>query len=983
MSCDRTVFERAIHGAPAEALRQALEALAGLSFWIGWTADPDLHPEIPVSARCMRDAATALHKVARLLDAAADRADPPPGIADPAPARHRSPEDVPGDRFPPPAIAARAPGEHPVEAETSPGRAGASGPERPRAAPFSSSTETSMNHIASPPEPLIREIPLCRLTLAPENVRKTPPDGFAQVQLQASIKAHGLLENLVARADGADTDGIECFAVVAGGRRLAALKALAEDGTFHADHPVPCKIAANGDAGELSLAENVIRIAMHPADQVVAFSELARSGVTVAAIAARFGVSERIVEQRLRLGNAAPELLDAYRAEDIDLETLKAFAVTTDHDRQRAAWEQVSAQGYRPSAWQVKRMLTEERVPAGSAMARYVGVDAYEAAGGPVLRDLFADEHENGVWLEDPALLNELATKKLAGIADELATRWKWAEAMVDADWSATARYGRIHPEPAQPTTEETAEIEKLRTRHDELANLDEDDWTDKLVEEAEAIEPRLDEIEAAVEARATFRREDFAIAGCIATVGRDGSLQVVQGLVKPEDMPKEPAADSNAQDAGAATTDGGTATGRVDGPAITTPIASPVDPRAVARAEAGVGIGLGDDLRAIRTALIKAHLANDFEAAFDLVVFQLVRAVFARGYTGSYHALDIVFNETADRPTTRANDEDFLAWSPGETMLADWSHLPFEWMEGDDDAACFAALRALPRADKETLFAAAVARTVKGQLAFEHDARPELEATVARLDIDFAKHVRPTAAMLWSRITKSRILDVARDTFGAAWTSARAKYKKTKLAEAMETAFAAGTTPVGLGATAHAAALAWAPPGFAAFDTGGSGEDDAGAEPAVAAQSAEPADASEDATAQAEPEEKPRTTSVVESIDSPAVAERLAAARAASASDDGSGSGVDETQSPEGQGNGRAIPSHAEGEGGPEPVNGEDASEEAPADPTVAGAIDAMDAVPTDDDEPCAAMPPADRVNGHAAVDDALEIPEFLRRVH
>ena len=218
MSRDRTVFERAIHGAPAEALRQALKALAGLSFWIAWTADPDLHPEIPVSARCMRDAATALRKAARLLDDAADRADPPPGTADPALARHPSPEDVPGDRFPPSAIAARAPGEHPVEAETSPGRAGAGGPQRPRAAPVPSSTETSMNHIASPPEPLIREIPLCRLALAPENVRKTPPDDFAEEQLRASIKAHGLLENLVARADGTDTDGIECFAVVAGGR---------------------------------------------------------------------------------------------------------------------------------------------------------------------------------------------------------------------------------------------------------------------------------------------------------------------------------------------------------------------------------------------------------------------------------------------------------------------------------------------------------------------------------------------------------------------------------------------------------------------------------------------------------------------------------------------------------------------------------------------------------------------------------------------
>ena len=74
-----------------------------------------------------------------------------------------------------------------------------------------------------------------------------------------------------------------------------------------------------------------------------------------------------MVEQRLRLGNAAPELLDAYRANEIDLEVLKAFAVTTDRERQMAVWEQVSAQRYRPSAWQVKRLLTEERIPGASA----------------------------------------------------------------------------------------------------------------------------------------------------------------------------------------------------------------------------------------------------------------------------------------------------------------------------------------------------------------------------------------------------------------------------------------------------------------------------------------------------------------------------------------------------------------------------------------------------------------------------------------
>ncbi len=679
-----------------------------------------------------------------------------------------------------------------------------------------------MNPTDSPPDTAIREIPLSCLTLAPENVRKTPPGTAAHSELAASIRAHGLLENLVARADGTDDNGRERFAVVAGGRRLAALQALAGDGVLDPDHPVPCRLA-NGDAAELSLAENVVRVAMHPADQVEAFSALAEDGLTVAAIAARFGVSERIVEQRIRLGGAAPELLDAYRAESIDLETLMAFAVTTDRERQLAVWEQVSALDYRPAPWQVKRLLTEERVPARAALARYVGVDAYEAAGGPVMRDLFADERENGVWLEDPALLNDLAMKKLTAVADELSTRWKWAEALTEVDWSVIARFGRIRPEPGEPTEEETAETGRLRARRVELRDLDDDEWTDELAAEWESIEKRLGEIAAAVEGRARFRREDFAIAGAIATVGRDGSLQLVHGLVKPEDMP-EAADGADDGDTHGNAGDGGSP--RIDEPSISKPAASPPDPHAKARQNAGVGIGLAEDLRAVRTALVKAHLAGDFEAAFDLTVFQLVRAVFAQGYTFSHHALDIAFNETPDRPTPRMNDEDFAAWSPGEAMLADWSGLPFEWMEKDDDAACFAALRALPRADKERLFAAAVARTVKGQLAFEHGARPELEATVARLDIDFAKHVRPSAALLWSRIRKDRILDIARDTLGAAWASARSRYKKADLARAMEEAFAPGKPPVGIGAEAHAAALAWTPPGFQAFDAGRSPAD-------------------------------------------------------------------------------------------------------------------------------------------------------------
>ena len=749
------------------------------------------------------------------------------------------------------------------------------------------------------PEPTIRSIPLSRLELAPENVRKTPPDPAFFVELKASIAAHGLLENLIVRAEDPGESGIERCAVVAGGRRLAAMKALADEGALDADHPVPCRvIGAAENAEEFSLAENVVRVAMHPADQVVAFAKLSRSGVSVSAIAARFGVTERLVEQRLSLGGAAPELLDAYRAEEMDLDTLKAFTVTTDHARQMAVWEQVKEYGYGPSGWQVRRMLTEERVSAVSAVARFVGEEAYEAAGGTLTRDLFAEEDARGTWFDDPALLNELAAQKLRVAADELKKRWKWAEAVVEADWSAISGFGRIHPEPGAPTDEEKAEQERLWARHDELVNTDEDEWTDELGQEAEALEARLRSIDEAVSARAAFRPGDYELAGCIATVGHDGALKVVQGLVRPEDMPGR-------TDAGEAN---GADPGRVDAP-----LAVPADPRAKVRKETGIGIGLADDQRAVRTTIVKAYLSGDFEAAFDLTLFQFVQAAFADNHMAG--ALDIAFRETADRPPARANDEDFAAWSPGEAMLAELPGLSLTWMENEDEDAAFAAMRALPEAEKKALYAAAVARSLKGQLAFEPDARPEFEATVARLDIDFAKHVRPSAAMFWSRITKDRILAIARATLGPVWASARAKYKKADLARAMEEAFAA-EPPEGLKEKAHAAALAWALPGFAPFDTGRveeAGENDP--------PSREPG-----------PDVNDGETPDAASGDAP--------------SDMESGPAADDTA------------------GGNAPACGE-----------LARAIDAMNAVPTADGSPRVIVHGIDTVNG-----EGTDIPEFLR---
>ena len=891
----------------------------------------------------MRNTANALRKAADLLDQAADRAESGEGGKD-----GRRPAEAPPDR---------PPRRQEAEPGSGPGDAGGPAEAFTDAASVrfhTSSKETGMNVIAPGAEPLIREIPLSRLALAPENVRKTPPDPQADASLATSIAALGLLENLVVRTDGAGEDGAERYAVIAGGRRLKAMQALVADKVFDADHPVPCQVrSGDADPAELSLAENVIRIAMHPADQVVAFTKLADAGQSVSTIAARFGASERVVEQRLRLGDAAPELLDAYRADAIDLEALKAFAVTADRERQMAVWEQVSAWGYRPSAAQVKRLLTEERVPGGTAIARFVGVEAYEAAGGAIMRDLFADEYENGVWFEDPVLLEKLAMARLQAVADELATRWKWAVPLIEATWGDTASLGRVKPQPGAPTDEEQAETEKLQTRFDQLRDMDDDEWTEELASEALAIETRLDEIEDAVQARAVFRREDVAIAGCIVTIGRDGNLQVIRGLVRLEDMPapteaaRTPAPAGNGHDPDAA--HGVHTAGHGDdtaAPSVSAPMAPPRDREAEARKEAGIGTGLADDLRSIRTALVKAHLGTDFEAAFDLALFQMGRSVFTHG--AHDQALDIAVKQTPDRPYTRMNDADFSDWSPGEAMLEDRSHLSLDWLTIGDGAESFAALRALPRAGKEALFAACVARTVKGQLAFEPQARPELEATVARLDIDFAKHVRPTAAMLWSRIAKARILDIARTVFGVNWASTRSKYRKPELAEAMEAAFAAGDPPLGVGAATHARALAWTPPGFTAFDTGGTVGDAGGDAGDTATEATGTAPAGEPGS------EDPAADTAAAPPDAPEAAPPDApeAATEPEPSDDAAANAGDA----------------AADTGEPAP----------PADPGDTGQADPDPAVAGDPD----GSAPAGPLNGHDARPDPMEIPAFLRRV-
>ena len=277
----------------------------------------------------------------------------------------------------------------------------------------------------------IETLPLSKLVPSPANVRKAKTDITG---LAANIMAHGLLQNLQVCPNG------ETYEVVAGGRRLAALKYLAKQKKIAADYGVACEVREGADATEISLAENEMREAMHPADQFEAFKKLAEDGKGEEEIAARFGVTPHTVRQRLKLAVVSPKLIAAYRKGAMTLDCLMAFTVADDHRTQEKVWAGLPDYArQRPDA--IRDALTEKHIAADSKLARFVGMDAYEAAGGAVLRDLF--DADNAGWLTDRELVDRLAAEKLeAAAATVRGEGWKWVEIMPGLDWEILHRFG-------------------------------------------------------------------------------------------------------------------------------------------------------------------------------------------------------------------------------------------------------------------------------------------------------------------------------------------------------------------------------------------------------------------------------------------------------------------------------------------------------------------------------------------------------------
>ena len=605
-------------------------------------------------------------------------------------------------------------------------------------------------------------VPLSRLVLRPtgRNVRKTPRMSIPE--LAASIQRVGLLQNLIVIAS---VDG-EHYEVVAGGRRLAALKLLAKKHRISKEWEVPCLLVADGTARTASLTENVQREAMHPADQFEAFAALVAEGRPIEDIAADFSVTPLVVQRRLKLANVSPRLMADYRADAVSLDQLMALAITDDHAAQEGAFYDAPTWQRHPS--NLRERLTEREIDAyRHPLVRFVGLDTYEAAGGGIRRDLFA-EGDAGVYLTDAALLERLAQDKLAGIAAEVkAEGWAWVDATPGVTHADLHAFQRAPRERREPNKREAARIEKLQTKMRELAeavdaalDADGEEKADALQEEGETVGEQLQALEDGLQ---DYSPNVKAVAGAIVTIDRNGEAVIHRGLLREAEAKALRTLEKLRQgfsDPDAANDD--------EGEEDEQPKAAAISDR------------LAQRLSAHRTAALQIGVACRPQVALAALVHGIVQTVlFDRRYG---HDLPLGVRLTVqDRLEGMAPD---LPESPAAVALREMQQA---WAERlpQDDAELFPALLAMGQAELMALLAACVASTVDvvTPRATPHQPGEELAQAVG---LDMAAWWQPTAEGYFKHVSKAVILQ-ALGEFAPESINRLAKLKKADIASEAE----------------------------------------------------------------------------------------------------------------------------------------------------------------------------------------------------
>lgn len=623
---------------------------------------------------------------------------------------------------------------------------------------------------------MTQTIPLNKLVPSSRNVRRQS-DPAADTELKADIEARGLLQNLIVTALKKPRGK---YAVEGGGRRLAALSALAADDKLPVDFGVPCLVLDDigTNAAEASLAENFQRLALNPADECLAFQHFIEKGSDVVGVAKRFGLTVRFVEGRLRLAALAPVVFEALGRGDITLDIAKAYATTPDQERQAYVFEQMatSYNGAHPDS--IRRMMTQATVAASDPRARFVGEDAYVAAGGRVERDLFADDQSTR-WL-DIALLERLASEKLEAAAAMVATETGlgWVRPSLDqhVSWEQTEGLRRVALEAPALTAEEEAQVTAFEASvSDQIAIIDDENASDDQRAAAEAELERLENaVEAITDKPPVIDEAARPTLGRFLVLGRDGQPRLHEAVYAEKPAPVEADPDVTVEDS--------------DSPA--------------AGKRGGFTQRLTDELAIQRRDILAVHIAADPDFALDLAIFLMVdRACYGERNGSSLSARrpndPILRFKTPLAPATIAREEAEAA-------------LDRSWTQGDSLAARFDMFRALDQEARAAWLGHAVAGTLEASLDVAGASACRFHDHLGSLlGIDTARWWRPTGSNFFDRISKPMMFEALGEVGGPVLATRYMASKKAELAQACERIFAGdfiGEVEV------KEAAMAWVP---------------------------------------------------------------------------------------------------------------------------------------------------------------------------
>jgi ParB family chromosome partitioning protein len=419
----------------------------------------------------------------------------------------------------------------------------------------------------------------------------------------------------------------------------------------------------------------------------------------------------------------------------------------------------------------LRERLTEREIDAyRHPLVRFVGLDTYEAAGGGVRRDLFA-EGDAGVYLTDAALLERLAQDRLAGIAAEVkAEGWAWVDATPGVTHADLHAFQRAPRERREPNKREAARIEKLQAKMHELAeavdaalDADDEDKADALQEEGEAVGEQLQALEDGLQ---DYSPNVKAAAGAIVTIDRNGEAVIHRGLMREAEAKALRTLERLRQ--GFSGEDAENDDEGEDGDDDRQPKTAAMSDR------------LAQRLSAHRTAALQIEVARHPQVALAALVHGMVQAVFA----GSRYGHDSAAGREPESARPAGRHGPGLAESPAAVALRELQQVQGGKLP-EDSAELFAVL--LANSQDELVQAAGRVRggtvDVVTPRATPHQPGAELAQAVG---LDMAAWWKPTAEGYFKHVSKAVILEAVGE-YAPEHVTRLAKLKKADIASEAE----------------------------------------------------------------------------------------------------------------------------------------------------------------------------------------------------